>query len=200
MNPGGTRSTPGPLGQVGALRGAVAGVLVVAPVHLAVLLKQGTGVFLDVGFQFVQGGGGAADAQVFVNRMGRPERDLDVPLLVPQQVGSINPPLRPQHTRRILEIGPARRRHLDVQQDGTVDNNPDLAAPLELVVPRERPLGDPVVLLAIFAVDRAVAVDHLPELLHGGTGDRIRLIPALHRWRCLGVRRRKQTHQDGKSK
>ena len=200
MKQRGTHSTLGALGQGGALRGAMAGALVVAPVNFAVLPEQATGVFLDVAFQFLQGGGGATGAKVFVHCIGCPERNLDVPLLVPQQVRSINPPLRPQHTRRILEIDPARCYDLDVEQDGAADNDPDLAASLELVIPRERPLGDPVVLFAVVAVDRATAVDHLPQLLRRGTGDLIRLILALHRRRCRDMRCRNQADQNGISK
>ena len=179
------------------LRGAVAGAPVVAPVDFAVLQEEGGGVFLDVAFQLVQREGGTADTEVFVDRFGCTDRDLDVPLLVPQQVGPVNPPLRPQRARGVLEIGPARRQHLDVEQHGAAGHDPDLAPPLELVIPSERPLSEAVVLFSVVLVDRAVAVDHLPQLLDGGTGDRISIIAPLHRWRSRGMSRRQQGNQNG---
>ena len=198
--PDAVESTSGAFGQYGALGRAVAGTLIVVPINLAVLLEQHSGIFLDIFFQFLQGGGTAAGAKVFVNRIGRPERNLDVPFLVPQQVGAINLPLRSQLAWGCLEIDPARSQNLDVQKDGPAGNNPHFAVAFELEIPRERPLGEPVVTLAVVAVGWAVSIDHLPEIMHRGTSDLIRLIPALYQRRGLDMRCRNQADQNGTSK
>ena len=178
----------------------MAGALVVAPVNFAVLLEQQPGVFLDVTLQFLQGGGTAASAKVFVNRIGSPERNHDVSLLVPQQVGAIDPPLGLQQAWGGLEIGPARRRDLDVQNDGPAGNDPYLAPAFEIKIPCERPLGEPVIMFAVIAVDRAVAVNHLPQLPQVGAGDLIGLVLAFHHRRRRNMRCRDQQKQNGKPK
>ena len=176
------------------------GALVVAPVNFAVLLEQQAGVFLNVSLQFLQGGGTAASAKVFVNRIGSPERNFGVSLLVPQQVGAIGPPLGLQQAWGGLEIGPARRRDLDVQNDGPAGNDPYLPPAFEVKIPCERPLGEPVIMFAVIAVDRAVAVNHLPQFLQVGAGDLIGLVLAFHHWRRRNMRCRDQQKQNGKPK